>query len=816
MYRLFLVLLLTASSAFCMSVPFARIVRFGSADGLQESYVSHGIQDSYGYIWFCTRDGLVQYDGYRFRTYKSRPGDDCPLESNRIDFVEELPDHNLRCHSAGKYYVFYRDTRRFEQLPDTQVPNFHGIPDVDEYVRRVKLIPEYRDVNLKVRLVDNQGGIWIRSFRGLERVEFRREPIKNIKLSPEKGDEHVSCLFVDSRGRLWAGDKNRYLHVFEKGSSVPSYLTSDGRISKSKTAFGHIAYTVFEDSRGRIWIGTKPDGLFCLTPCAGGYKMEQYKKDPADPGSISSSNVYSICEDAGGRIWIGTYGGGLNMLYRDRSGRARFINKNNLLRQYPSGDMDHIRCMALVKGGILLIGTTNGLITTRLAKNPAAMGFFVSQRKKGEITSLGNNNITGIQQNAAGNVFISTNGGGVSMAVSVNFLRNDIRFKNFTAVEGMASDACLNIFLDSRGCLWSVGELSLMQMDMSTGLFTNHIKGFFSNDFLFTEAKPVCLPDGNMVFATNQGILKFNMDDIKKSVFIPKIRFACPDTLVVGPDGNSFAVEFAALDYGKNEDIIYRYKMEGLDDTWIYTKDNKIYFSALPPGKYRLVIRSTNSDGVWVDNEESMMIYRKAAFNETHWAWMLYGGLVLLVLLGVYRTYSYIRSFKREMKNYRLAADEKLEYMANRIKELMSAGSGDTPVAAIGEVQQPAPDETFAVRAREFVENNYRNSDIDVGSFARSMNVSRSLLYLKSKSLLGMSPNNYILDYRIMKARQMLARTDAVVSEVAFACGFSDPKYFCRCFKKVTGQTPSEYGASAVCRSAETAAGEDDGRGEPV
>lgn len=526
--------------------------------------------------------------------------------------------------------------------------------------------------------------------------------------------------------------------------------------------------------------------------------MEQYKNDPADHGSISSSNVYSICEDAGGRIWIGTYGGGLNMLYRDRSGRARFINKNNLLRQYPSGDMDHIRCMALVKGGILLIGTTNGLITTRLAKNPAAMGFFVSQRKKGEITSLGNNNITGIQQNAAGNVFISTNGGGVSMAVSVNFLRNDIRFKNFTAVEGMASDACLNIFLDSRGCLWSVGELSLMQMDMSTGLFTNHIKGFFSNDFLFTEAKPVCLPDGNMVFATNQGILKFNMDDIKKSVFCPKIRFACPDTLVVEPDGNSFAVEFAALDYGKNEDIIYMYKMEGLDDTWIYTKDNKIYFSALPPGRYRLVIRSTNSDGVWVDNEESIMIYRKAAFNETHWAWMLYGGLVLLVLLGVYRTYSYIRSFKREMKNYRLAADEKLEYMANRIKGLMTAGNGGTQVAAIGEVQQHAPDETFVKRAREFVEKNFQNSDIDVDSFARSMNVSRSLLYLKSKSLLGMSPNNYILDYRITKARQMLARTDAVVSEVAFACGFSDPKYFCRCFKKATGQTPSEYGASAT------------------
>lgn len=154
--------------------------------------------------------------------------------------------------------------------------------------------------------------------------------------------------------------------------------------------------------------------------------------------------------------------------------------------------------------------------------------------------------------------------------------------------------------------------------------------------------------------------------------------------------------------------------------------------------------------------------------------------------------------------------------MANRMKELMGADSGGIHVAAIGGVQQHASDETFVARAREFVEKNYRNSDIDVDRFARSMNVSRSLLYLKSKSLLGMSPNNYILDYRIMKARQMLARTGAVVSEVAFACGFSDPKYFCRCFKKVTGQTPSEYGASAVRRSAETAAGEDDGRNGQV
>jgi len=781
-----------------MSGPFARIVRFGSADGLSESYVSHGIQDSYGYIWFCTRDGLVQYDGYRFKTYKSRPGDDCPLKSNRMDFVEELPDHNLRCHSADNYYVFHRDTRRFELLPDTSESHFHGIPDVDHWVRRVQQIPEYKDVKLKVRLIDNQEGIWIRSFRGLERVEFRRAPIKNIKLCPERGDEYVSCLFVDSHGRLWVGDKNHYLYVFDKGSATPRYLAPDGRITGRKTAFGHVAYTVFEDSRQRIWIGTKPDGLFCLVPSAGGYEMRHYENDPHDPYSISSSNVYSICEDARRRIWIGTYGGGLNLLHDPAGGRPAFINKNNLLRQYPRYSMDRIRCMAVVRGGILLIGTTDGLVTTRLDSSPADMRFFVNRREQSDRTSLGNNNVMGIQQDTAGNIFVATNGGGVSRILSANLLSNDIRFKTFTTGEGMASDACLNLFLGSSNRIWAVGELSLMQMDMVTGLFTNHMKGLFCNDFLFTEAKPVCLPDGNMVFATNQGILKFSLDEIKKSVFVPKIRFTCPDTLVVGPDGKSFSIEFAALDYSKSEDILYMYKMEGLDDKWLYTKDNSIRFSALPPGTYRFVIRSTNGEGVWVDNEESIMIYRKAAFNETYWAWMLYGGLLLFVLFCVYKTCVYIRSFKREMNDYKLAADEKLEYMANRIKELMSAGSGDIPAAAVGEVRQNAPDEMFAVRAREYVEQNFSNSDIDVNSFAVSMNVSRSLLYLKCKSILGVSPNNYILDYRIRQAKKMLARSGAVISEVAFACGFSDPKYFSRCFKKATGQNPSEYSISVT------------------
>lgn len=806
MYKALLLSLLLSCHCLCMARPYARISRFGAADGLQESYVSHGLQDSYGYIWFCTRDGLVQYDGYRFKTYKSHPGDDSPLKSNRIDFVEELTDHNLRCHSAGRYYIFHRDTRRFELVKDSVIPAWHSIPDVDYWTERVKRIPEYKDVNLKVRLVDNQGGIWIRSFRGLERVEFRPEPIKNIKLCPEKGDEHVSCLYVDRHRRLWVGDKNHYLHVFEDGSMIPRYLTPDGRITTVKTAFGYTVYTIFEDSRQRIWIGTKPGGLFCLTPSAGGYDVKRYTNRANDIYSISSDNVYSICEDARHRIWVGTYGGGLNLVRTAQDGSVCFINKNNRLAHYPKDNVDHIRCMTLLSGDILLLGTTDGLVTTRLKGNPADMRFFLNRRRAGDATSLSNNNVMGIGRNARGNVFIATNGGGVSLVMSGNMLSGNIRFKAFTTRDGMATDACLNIFTDCSGRLWTTGELSLTQMDLKTGLFTNHMKGLFSNNFLFTEAKPLCMPDGSMVFATNQGILKFNIDEIKKSTFVPKIRFTCGDTLVVEPHAGNFTVEFAALDYSKNEDIIYMYKIEGLDDKYVYTKENKIHFTALPPGTYRLTVRSTNGDGIWVDNEAGIVIHRKAAFNETRWAWMFYGGLVLLALLCVYKTWDYVRSFKREMNDYKLAADEKLEYMANRIKELMDNGGGDGHVAALGEIRQNKPDEMFAVRAREFVENNFHDSDVDVDAFAKSMNVSRSLLYLKCKAILGVSPKNYILDYRICRARQMLKRPDAAISGVAFACGFSDPKYFSRAFKKATGKNPTEYNLSVTRQHRENGA----------
>ena len=61
------------------------------------------------------------------------------------------------------------------------------------------------------------------------------------------------------------------------------------------------------------------------------------------------------------------------------------------------------------------------------------------------------------------------------------------------------------------------------------------------------------------------------------------------------------------------------------------------------------------------------------------------------------------------------------------------------------------------------------------------------------KKELDCTPNNFILDIRLNAAHQMLLEEKNLnVSEVAYRCGFSDPKYFSRCFKKAMGVTPSE------------------------
>ena len=58
---------------------------------------------------------------------------------------------------------------------------------------------------------------------------------------------------------------------------------------------------------------------------------------------------------------------------------------------------------------------------------------------------------------------------------------------------------------------------------------------------------------------------------------------------------------------------------------------------------------------------------------------------------------------------------------------------------------------------------------------------------------MGTSPMEFLREARIRKATLLLTNTGKSISEIAYGCGFSDPKYFSKCFKATTGKTPSEF-----------------------
>lgn len=101
-------------------------------------------------------------------------------------------------------------------------------------------------------------------------------------------------------------------------------------------------------------------------------------------------------------------------------------------------------------------------------------------------------------------------------------------------------------------------------------------------------------------------------------------------------------------------------------------------------------------------------------------------------------------------------------------------------------------DEAFLRKMTDFIERNIADSDININDIAAATAVSRSGLNRKMRQLLGVTPADFLKEARMKRAVKMLKETSKPVAEIAYACGFSDPKYFAKCIKASTGKTPSE------------------------
>ena len=108
-------------------------------------------------------------------------------------------------------------------------------------------------------------------------------------------------------------------------------------------------------------------------------------------------------------------------------------------------------------------------------------------------------------------------------------------------------------------------------------------------------------------------------------------------------------------------------------------------------------------------------------------------------------------------------------------------------------IKEDSHDHRFMNRAMELMEAHYADADYDLESFVRDMGYSKTLVNKKMQALAGLPIGKFMKNYRLNVARKMLEQgmEGTHVSEVAYAVGFNDPKYFTRCFKEFFGYLPS-------------------------
>jgi YesN/AraC family two-component response regulator len=120
------------------------------------------------------------------------------------------------------------------------------------------------------------------------------------------------------------------------------------------------------------------------------------------------------------------------------------------------------------------------------------------------------------------------------------------------------------------------------------------------------------------------------------------------------------------------------------------------------------------------------------------------------------------------------------------------------PLEPVTEIAQNPTDSEFLKKMNQIIEENFSNSELNVNFLATELNISRSSLFAKIKTLAEITPNEMIQMVRLKKAAQLMKEGKYTISEISYMVGFSNPSYFSKCFQKQFNIKPTDYIKSNV------------------
>ena len=287
---------------------------------------------------------------------------------------------------------------------------------------------------------------------------------------------------------------------------------------------------------------------------------------------------------------------------------------------------------------------------------------------------------------------LSTNGKGL---ILVDIDKQDrVKVKSFWSDNfGFPLDGVVGMQEDKFGKIWLMGDNQIVRFDPKYNSCETfpELKSIIGTE-IFSEATKCRLATGEIVSGYSDGVIYFKPEAIKPFLFKPYLAISGflvnnkelfeinPDTpkntdllkeVTLQHDQNFFRVQFSALDYIRTENIVYRYKLEGIDKEWNYLKAGQsINYTNVGRGTYTLLVSSTNGHNLWLDNERQIKITVRPSIWGTYFAYFCYLliaiGLFLLVKRAVYT----ILKLRNDVKIQKEVSELKLNFFTDISHEI--------------------------------------------------------------------------------------------------------------------------------------------------
>ena len=485
--------------------PASRFGHILADQGLSSPDVWDIVQDSQGFIWFGTLDGLNRYDGYQMKVFRNDPDNPRSLSSNAIRklYVDKQGVLWIGTWTGGldqydqgtESFIHYRNNPEDPtslssdsvfaiqedsrgnlwigtrggglNLFDPQTQTFqHFVHDPDD-------LTTISNDNVFAIVEDKTGALWIATDGGLNRYDPTAETFTAYRNDPSVPTslnlDNLRALFLDGDRTLWIGTIGGGLDRFDleqanaadPQSAVFIHFTQESDNPQSLT--DNNVFSIYRDSQDQLWLGTLLGGINQYDPTSGGFRHEQEIAKPA--GTFEAESVYSVVE-AAGMVWFGTSNG---VYTTDLQGKHFYnlVHDPSEPNSIPETEVDaayqdsqEILWVSTVSSGLHKVDTRSGTITQyhHDPNNPNSLG----------IESVGK-----IAPSRDGGLWLALFGAGLdkfdpATGTSTHY-HNDPNDP-----DSLASDLTSFVYEDTDGVVWvGTAGAGVDRLDPVTGKFSH-------------------------------------------------------------------------------------------------------------------------------------------------------------------------------------------------------------------------------------------------------------------------------------------------------------------------------------------------------